>query len=142
MKRTLACLLIVLMLLLLVPTVSYAVDAGEMEIVTDPETIEGEVGEVVKVNFYLYPNLPENLILNSVQGVLLYDADMLKFGAIVTKDEEHARHQHHKGRRDPLCMDRRLRMEGTGLLVPDRVPHRAGRRERVCVQQHALQRIG
>ena len=88
MKRTLACLLIVLMLLLLVPTVSYAVDAGEMEIVTDPETIEGEVGEVVKVNFYLYPNLPENLILNSVQGVLLYDADMLKFGAIVTKDEE------------------------------------------------------
>ena len=88
MKRTIACLLTVLMLVMLVPSVAYALDTGEMLIVTDPETVVGEVGEIIRVNFFLYPNLPENMLLNSIQGVLLYDPEMLTFGAIITKDEE------------------------------------------------------
>lgn len=88
MKRMLACLIAALMVLALVPSVAFALDKGELEIVTDPETITCEVGEVVKVNFYLYPNLAENLVLNSIQGVLLYDSEMLTYGAINTKDEE------------------------------------------------------
>ena len=86
MKRMLAVLLAALLICALIPSAAYAMDEGELEIVTDPETITGEVGQVVKVNFYLYPNLPEDRVLNSIQGVLLYDADMLTYGAIITKD--------------------------------------------------------
>ena len=89
MKRTIACLLIILLLVMLAPSVTEALDVGELEIVTEPETIVGEVDQVISVNFYLYPNLPQNLLLNSIQGVLQYDADMLAFGAIILKDEEH-----------------------------------------------------
>ena len=88
MKRTIALLMGVLLLAVLVPSVAYATDEGEMEIVTEPETIHCAVGDIVKVNFYLYPNLPENILMNSVQGKLIYDPEMLTFGAINTKDED------------------------------------------------------
>ena len=91
MKRFLACLLAAVMVLALIPAKSFADKEdtkGELLIVADPETVYGAVDDLVKVNFYLYPNLPDDRLLDTIEGRILYDPDKLTFGAINTKDDE------------------------------------------------------
>lgn len=88
--RRLIAVLIVLALLLAIPlTVGEAAgtaELGEMLLVSDP--ICGEVGEVVKVNFFLYPNLPDGRKLDSLSGTMKFDPEFVTFGAISQVDEE------------------------------------------------------
>ncbi len=91
MKRTLA-FVIALALVLAIPfaAVEAAGDSemGELLITQEPEKIQGEVGEIVKVNFYLYPNLPDGRKLDSLSGTMQYDPEFVTLGAINQKDEE------------------------------------------------------
>lgn len=87
MKRILSWLLIAAILLTLSVSITVAENIGELLITSDPETVTGAVGDIVKVNFYLYPNLPDDRLFDSIQGALIYDAEMLTLGSINLKDE-------------------------------------------------------
>ena len=71
MKRFFAAL-IALLVLLAIPTVASAA-AEEGEMLISSEKVTGEVGSVVKVDFYLYPNLPDGRKLDSLSGTMKYD---------------------------------------------------------------------
>ena len=88
MKRILSFLLVLAILVSIPAAASFADNEGELLITTDPETVTGAVGDVVKVNFYLYPNLPDNRLFDSIQGSLIYDAEKLTLGSINLEDEE------------------------------------------------------
>ena len=89
MKRLLA--FIVGIMLLVIPFVS-ANAAGSAELgellISSPEKMTGAVGDVVKVNFFLYPNLPEGRKLDSLSGFMKYDSEFVTLGAINQTDEE------------------------------------------------------
>ena len=85
MKRLLV-VLIALTLLALPMLTSHAAETGELLITS--EKVSGEVGKIVKVNFYLYPNLPEGQKLGSLQGFMKYDSDFVTLGAINQTDTE------------------------------------------------------
>ena len=86
MKRKLAWLLIVALLLMLFPVVTNAMEEGEMLLTS--ESVQGAVGDIVKVDFYCYPNLDEGLVMDSFEGTLDYDPEMLTLGSINLRDEE------------------------------------------------------
>lgn len=89
MKRLLSILIV--LLLLAVPTLS-AKAAGSAELgellISSPEKVTGAVGDVVKVNFFLYPNLPDGRKLGSLSGSMKYDPEFVTLGAISQTDEE------------------------------------------------------
>lgn len=92
MKRFLA-VIIVLALLIALPIASNAsaettAKLGELLITQEPEKIQGAVGDLVKVNFYLYPNLADGRKLDSLSGSMKYDPDVVKLGAVNQVDEE------------------------------------------------------
>ncbi len=88
MKRVFAIALAALLLLFMLPLrTTEAEERGELLITS--ETVSGAVRDVVKVNFYLYPNLPADKRLDSISGILLYDSELLTFGAFNLSDEEH-----------------------------------------------------
>lgn len=86
MRKTLAYLLILVLLLALPLSLTHAEEErGELLITSEP--VEGQVGEIVKVNFYLYPNLPEGLKLDSLSCSIKFDPEILTFGTINQVDE-------------------------------------------------------
>jgi hypothetical protein len=88
MKRLLS--IVIALLLLAVPVISAnaagSAELGELYIAS--ETVCGEVGQVVRVNFELYPNLPEGEKLETLSGVMKYDREFVTLGAINYSDEE------------------------------------------------------
>ena len=89
MKRFLAAI-IALVLLAAIPIVSAkaasSAELGEMLIAS--EKVSGAVGDVVYVDFYLYPNLPDGMMLETIQGSMKFDPEIVKLGAINQVDEE------------------------------------------------------
>ena len=83
MKRVFA-VFIALALLVLPIVSSRAAETGELQI--SSEKVPGDVGQIVKVNFYLYPNLPDGKKLGSIQGTMKYDPDFVTLGAINQSD--------------------------------------------------------
>lgn len=88
MKRFLSAMMI--LVLLAVPIVSAkaagTAERGEMLISSDKQSVA--VGDVVKVNFELYPNLPDGRKLDSLSGVMKFNSEFLTLGAINQIDEE------------------------------------------------------
>lgn len=84
--RCLAWILILALTIIILPATVRASEEGEMLLTSEP--VEGAVGEIVAVDFYCYPNLPEGLLLDSLEGTLLYDAEFLTLGSINLRDEE------------------------------------------------------
>ncbi len=88
MKRSLA-VIIALVLLAAIPIVSAkaasSAELGEMLIAS--EKVSGAVGDVVYVDFYLYPNLPDGRKLDSLSGSMKYDPEIVTLGAINQVDE-------------------------------------------------------
>ena len=91
MKRILAAM-IAFVLVLAIPFASVEAagnsEKGELLITQEPETTEGAVGEIVKVNFFLYPNLPDGRKLDSFQCTMKYDQSFVTLGAINQVDDE------------------------------------------------------
>ncbi len=90
MKRFLAAV-IILALLTAIPFVSPApasAETGELLIAQEPETIQAAVGDIVKVNFFLYPNLPDGRKLDSLSGTMKYDPEFVTFATINQEDKE------------------------------------------------------
>lgn len=89
MKRLLAAI-IACILLIAIPITSVqaagTAELGEMLITSDK--VQGNVGDMIKVNFYLYPNLPDGRKLDSISGSMKYDPEFLTLGAINREDEE------------------------------------------------------
>jgi hypothetical protein len=97
MKKTLASLLILALLIALPLSLAYAAEEpGELLITSDP--VEGNVGDIVKVNFYLYPNLPEGLKLESITCMIKFDPEILKFGTINQFDDKENKESLMKGK--------------------------------------------
>lgn len=86
MKRLLAVFVTLILLLSMTLATGVAAESGDMLIHSDKVT--GAVGDIIKVNFYLYPNLPEDRLLDSLTGVLKFDPEFLTLGAINLSDEE------------------------------------------------------
>ncbi len=84
MKRTIA--LIIITALLLLPVVSVGA-AGNGELLITSEKVSGAVGDLVKVHFYLYPNLPDGEKLGSLQGYMKYDSSFVTLGSVSQTDE-------------------------------------------------------
>ena len=89
MKRILA-VMIAAVLLLAAPVLpgKAASDAELGEMLIESVSVTGEVGEIVKVNFELYPNLPDGRTLDSLEGSMKYDPEFVTLGAINQVDEE------------------------------------------------------
>ncbi|MBQ6235701.1 MAG: hypothetical protein IJK54_07250 [Clostridia bacterium] len=89
MKRILA-VMIAAVLLFAVPILSGEAagnaELGEMLIESIP--VSGAVGDIVKVNFELYPNLPDDRKLDSFSGTMKFDPEFVTLGAINQVDEE------------------------------------------------------
>lgn len=85
-KRCFAWILILALAVLLLPATGVAATEGEMLLTSEP--VEGAVGDIVKVEFYCYPNLPEGELLDSLEFSLSYDPEMLTFGSFNMRDEE------------------------------------------------------
>lgn len=86
MKRLFAMLIALALMLALPLAFAQAVENGELLIAS--EKVTGAVGDIVKVNFYLYPNFPDTRKLDSLQGSMKYDPEFLTFGTINQVDEE------------------------------------------------------
>ena len=80
MKRSLAVLLALALLFALPIAASEAAANGEMLITS--EKVTGKVNDVVTVDFYLYPNLPDGQKLESLSCTLKYDPELLTLGSI------------------------------------------------------------
>ena len=89
MKRILA-VMIAAVLLFAVPILSGAAAGDEElgEMLIESVSVTGEVGEIVKVNFELYPNLPDGRKLDSLSGSMKFDSEFVTLGAINQVDEE------------------------------------------------------
>ncbi len=89
MKRLLSILLVIVLLFAVPITSGEAAgnaELGELEIAS--EKVQGNVGDLVKVNFYLYPNLPDDRKLDTVSGSMKFDPEFVTLGAINLEDEE------------------------------------------------------
>ncbi len=89
MKRILA-VMIAAVLLFAVPVLSGEAAGNEElgEMLIESVSVTGPVGEVVKVNFELYPNLPDDRKLDSLSGSMKFDPEFVTLGAINQVDEE------------------------------------------------------
>lgn len=90
MKRFLAAV-IVLAMIFAFPIVSDSTadtTAKLGELLITSQKVSGKVGDVVRVDFYLYANLPEGKKLDALEAILKYDSDFVKFGAINQEDAE------------------------------------------------------
>ena len=89
MKRILA-VMIAAVLLFAVPVLSgkAASDAELGEMLIESVSVTGAVGDIVKVNFELYPNLPDGRKLDSLSGSMKFDPEFVTLGAINQVDEE------------------------------------------------------
>lgn len=89
MKRVLAAM-VALVLLLAIPIISAEAagnsELGEMLITSQKQSVA--VGDVVKVNFELYPNLPDGRKLDSLSGSMKFDTEFLTLGTINQVDTE------------------------------------------------------
>ncbi|MBQ3934633.1 MAG: hypothetical protein II715_02350 [Clostridia bacterium] len=90
MKRFLAVIIVLAMMLALpiVPNASAETTAQLGELLITSEKMTGAVGDVVKVNFYLYANLPDGRKFDSLDGTMRYDPEIVTLGAINQIDEE------------------------------------------------------
>ena len=89
MKRILA-VMIAAVLLLAVP-ILYSEAAGDAELgemLIESIPVSGAVGDIVKVNFELYPNLPDGRKMDSLSGTMKFDSEFVTLGAINQVDEE------------------------------------------------------
>lgn len=86
MKRFFAFVIALALLLALPLASSEAAEVGELLIAS--EKVSGAVGDVVKVNFELYPNLPDGRKLDSLSGSMKYNPEIVTLGAISQVDEE------------------------------------------------------
>ncbi len=80
MKRYFAVLLTLALLFILPIAASEAAANGEMLITS--EKVTGKVNDVVTVDFYLYPNLPDGQKLESLSCTLKYDPELLTLGSV------------------------------------------------------------
>ena len=89
MKRILA-VMIAAVLLFAVPILSGEAAGDEElgEMLIESISVTGAVGEIVKVNFELYPNLPDGRKLDSLSGSMKFDSEFVTLGAINQVDEE------------------------------------------------------
>ena len=90
MKRFLAAV-IVLAMIFAFPIVSDSTadtTAKLGELLITSQKVSGKVGEVVRVDFYLYANLPEGKKLDALEAIMKYDPNIIKFGAINQEDTE------------------------------------------------------
>ena len=89
MKRILA-VMIAAVLLFAVPVLSgvAASDAELGEMLIESVSVTGAVGDIVKVNFELYPNLPDGRKMDSLSGSMKFDPEFVTLGAINQVDEE------------------------------------------------------
>ncbi len=85
MKRVFAVLLALVLLALPVVS-SEAAETGELLIAS--EKVKGSVGDIVKVNFELYPNLPDGRKLDSLSGSMKFDPEFLTLGSVNLVDED------------------------------------------------------
>lgn len=89
MKRFTAILIALALILTLPLAISQAAGKSEKgDLIIASLTTTGEVGEIVKVNFELYANLPEDRKLDSLSGSMKYDPEFLTLGSINLIDEE------------------------------------------------------
>jgi hypothetical protein len=89
MKRFTAILIALALILTLPMAMSQAAGAAEQgELLIASEKVTGAVGDVVKVDFYLYPNLPDGRKLDTIQGRMKYDTEFLTLGTVNQVDEE------------------------------------------------------
>ena len=86
MKRFFAVFVTLILLFSMTLGITSAAETGEMLIAS--EKVTGTVGAVVEVEFYLYPNLPDERKLDSLSGMLKFDPEFLTFGTINLTDEE------------------------------------------------------
>ena len=86
MKRFLAALTAIIFIFSLSIQSTLAAENGDMLITS--EKVTGEVGDILKVEFYLYANLPEDRKLDSLSGSLKYDPEFLSFGTINQEDKD------------------------------------------------------
>ena len=86
MKRFLAAFIAIVFVFSLSIRSTRAAETGEMLITSDK--VCGEVGNILKVNFYLYANLPDERKLDSLSGSLKYDPEFLTFGTINQEDKD------------------------------------------------------
>lgn len=86
MKRFLAVFIAMIFAFSLSIQSVQAAETGEMLITS--EKVSGEVGDILKVNFYLYANLPDDRKLDSLSGSLKYDPEFLSFGTINQEDKD------------------------------------------------------
>ncbi len=89
MKRIFA-LMIAAVLLLAVPILSGEAAGDEElgEMLIESVSVTGAVGDIVKVNFELYPNLPDGRKMDSLSGSMKFDSEFVTLGAINQVDEE------------------------------------------------------
>ena len=89
MKRLLAIVFAAVLLLSIPVLASEAAGNTELgEMLIASEKVTGPVGEVVKVNFELYPNLPDGRKLDSLSGSMKFDPEFVTLGTINQVDEE------------------------------------------------------
>lgn len=90
MKRLVAVIVALLLIcaMPIFPVTTAAAEAKLGELLITSEKVTGAVGDVVKVNFYLYANLPENRKLDTLTASMRYDPDVVKLGAVNQTDEE------------------------------------------------------
>ncbi len=89
MRRLLSAI-IVFILIFAIPVASVEAagnaELGEMLLTADK--VQGNAGDIIKVNFYLYPNLPDGRRLDSISGSMKYDPEFVTLGAINLEDKE------------------------------------------------------
>ncbi len=89
MKRFTAILIALALILMLPMAMSQAAGTAEKgEMLIASLTTTGTVGDIVKVNFELYPNLPDGRKLDTLSGSMKFDPEFLTLGSINLIDEE------------------------------------------------------
>lgn len=86
MKKFVSILVLIALLTALLPVTAFAAEEKGTAVL-EAEPVTAAVGDVFVVNVYLYPHLSANYALDSLQGVLTYDANLLTFGSVVLKDD-------------------------------------------------------
>lgn len=90
MKRFLAAVIVLLMIFAFPIASDSAADTTAKlgELLITSQKVSGKVGDVVRVDFYLYANLPEGKKLDALEAIMKYDPNIIKFGAINQEDTE------------------------------------------------------
>ena len=114
MKRLIAVIVALLMIcaLPIFPDTTAAAETKLGELLITSEKVTGAVGDVVKVNFFLYANLPDGRKLDSLTGSMRYDPDVVKLGAVNQVDEENNLTSLMRGKASSF----QYNIEGNGVL--------------------------